>query len=282
MTVIIKYPEQNEKTNKEFFLKKEKELTNLDWAKWAGWFDTDGCFSSYVDKRNEDKKIHYKATLKLADRQPVELFSETFDVSLCYSEWQTMTPEPYRNKYTAKIYNATMHADKSHWFTENVYPYLLKEEKKKFASELLGYTPKSKTMEEWTEDEVIHYLATVIDGDGYVQVSKGRQLLSLVTVICSIDPQYLANLVALGANRINLNSKFKKKSEHLTKRGWVNKYILNIPCSKRSPHNFNFFESLIKDNVMTLDRKKEKIQKVVDSINLDKEKFKTKEMEIRS
>tara|TARA_R110000737_G_scaffold572_1_gene1882 strand:+ start:76 stop:924 length:849 start_codon:yes stop_codon:yes gene_type:complete len=282
MTVIIKYPEQNEKTNKEFFLKKEKELTNLDWAKWAGWFDTDGSFSSYVDKRNEDKKLQYKATLKLADRQPVELFSETFDVSLCYSEWQTITPEPYRNKYTAKIYNATIHADKSHWFTENVYPYLLKEEKKKFASELLGYTPKSKTMEEWTEDEVIHYLATVIDGDGYVQVSKGRQLLSLVTVICSIDPQYLANLVALGANRINLNSKFKKKSEHLTKRGWINKYILNITCSKRDPHNFNFFESLLKDNVMTLDRKKEKIQKVLDSINLDKEKFKTKEMEIRS
>ena len=281
--IITKYPQQNKKTNKEFFKRKELELTNLDWAKWAGWFDTDGCLGAYADKRSLNGKSYSRGSLRLADRQPVELFSETFEVSLCYGEYKTITPEPYRSEYIAKIYSAAISAEKSIWFTENVYPYLLKEEKKRLASELLGYTPKSKAIEEWTKDEAIHYLATVIEGDGYIQVFEGPQTFSLVTEITSIDPQYLANIVALGANKIDLNSKFKKKSEHLTKKGLVIKYRLTIGCcSKRSQHNFSFFENLLKNNVMTLDRKKEKIQKVVDFINLDKEKIKTKEIEIRS
>ena len=35
MTVINKYPKQENKKNKEFFKKKDRELTNLDWAKWV-------------------------------------------------------------------------------------------------------------------------------------------------------------------------------------------------------------------------------------------------------
>ena len=34
MTIIIEYPKQNEESNREFFARKEKELTNLDWARW--------------------------------------------------------------------------------------------------------------------------------------------------------------------------------------------------------------------------------------------------------
>jgi len=60
MTVIIKYPKQENKTNKEFFKRKEQELTNLDWAKWAGWFDTDGCFA----KNPRKTELGYQSFVK--------------------------------------------------------------------------------------------------------------------------------------------------------------------------------------------------------------------------
>ena len=47
MTVLIKYPRQTKEGNKVFFEKKDQELTNLDWAKWAGWSDTDGYFTTF-------------------------------------------------------------------------------------------------------------------------------------------------------------------------------------------------------------------------------------------
>ena len=40
-------------------------------------------------------------------------------------------------------------------------------------------------------------------------------------------------------------------------------YDLYINCSKKNPGNIDFFRSLLKYNVMTLDRKKEKIQEFI-------------------
>ena len=77
MTVIIKYPFQTKKRNKEFFKRKDQELTNLDWAKWAGWFDTDGCFTNAKRKTKQGYQLF--ASLQLRDRHPAELFSDMFD-----------------------------------------------------------------------------------------------------------------------------------------------------------------------------------------------------------
>ena len=40
-------------------------------------------------------------------------------------------------------------------------------------------------------------------------------------------------------------------------------YALYILCSRKNPKNLDFLKSLLKYNVMTLDRKKEKIQEFV-------------------
>ena len=50
LSVLIKYPYLTKESSKVFFEKKDQELTNLDWAKWAGWFDTDGCFSKMLNE----------------------------------------------------------------------------------------------------------------------------------------------------------------------------------------------------------------------------------------
>ena len=256
MTVIIKYPKQENKTNKEFFKRKEQELTNLDWAKWAGWFDTDGCFAKNPRKTELGYQLFVK--LQLKDKQPAELFSDTFETSLVYQESNTVTPNGA--KYIAKMFKGTLSGPKATWFTENVSPYLIKEEKREYAGAVLEDTVRSKNFNTWTKDEVTNYLATVIEGDGSVEIKPSRNKKSINIVISSSDKQYLANLVSIAASKLNINCKFKKSKTYQTKRGTVTMYGLHIRCSKKNPENIDFLRSLLKYKVMTLDRKKEKIQ----------------------
>jgi hypothetical protein len=53
MTIIIKYPRQTKEGNKVFFEKKDKELTNEDWAKWGGWIATDGTLTYTYAKKSQ-------------------------------------------------------------------------------------------------------------------------------------------------------------------------------------------------------------------------------------
>ena len=57
-----------------------------------------------------------------------------------------------------------------------------------------------------------------------------------------------------------------------TKRGTVTMHALYILCSRKSRENLDFLKSLLKYNVMTLDRKKEKIQEFVTWVDTQKEK----------
>jgi len=75
MTILVKYEKQSEETNKILF-EKLNNLSNLEWARWGGWFDSDGSFAY-------DKKYHkISCTLALSDKSPVELFSKTFEATL--------------------------------------------------------------------------------------------------------------------------------------------------------------------------------------------------------
>jgi hypothetical protein len=49
-------------------------------------------------------------------------------------------------------------------------------------------------------------------------------------------------------------------------------YALYILCSRKNRKNLDFLKSLLKYNVMTLDRKKEKIQEFVTWVDTQKEK----------
>jgi len=265
MTVIIKYPFQSKKRNEEFFKRKDQELTNLDWAKWAGWFDTDGS----LVKQKRKTKLGYQlfTKLQLKDRQPTELFSNVFETSLVYQEQNTVTPNGA--KYIAKMFKGSLSGPKATWFTENVSPYLIKEEKREYAGAVLEDTVRSKDFNTWTKDEVTHYLATVIEGDGNISFSVSK---SIVIRIYSSDKQYLANLVSIAASKLNIDCKFKKAKTYQNKKGLATMYELFIRCGKKNLTNLNFLRNLIKHNVMTLDRKKKKIQEFVTWIDTQKEK----------
>ena len=254
MTILIKYPRQTKKNNEDFFKRKNQELTNLDWAKWAGWFDTDGSFGGPRDRN---------AQLRLKDRQPVELFSKTFEGSLCYSEYKTTTPEPYRKEYMAQVYKAKVSGEKAKWFTKNVFPYLIKEEKKDYAAKLLGYKPERKDFTNWTAAEITHYLATALEGDGSVQCRPSKTTKYLTIRIKSSDIQYLYNIKYITEKKLTVTSNLREHSTYKTQEGIKTKYELFIHCSQRSLNNLNFFQNLVKDNVMTLDRKKQKVQEFV-------------------
>ena len=268
MTVIIKYPKQTKKTNKEFFKRKNRELTNLDWAKWAGWFDTDGCFTRQWNKQRKCYQLF--ADLRLHDRAPVELFSDMFETSLRYSEGNTITPNGV--EYVAKQFRAALSGPKAVWFTENVSPYLIKEAKREYAGALLEDTVRSKDFNTWTKDEVTHYLATVIEGDGSIQIKNSKNTKHFKAAIVSSSPQYLANLVSIAASKLNIKSRFTKIKTYQTKSGFTDMYALYILCSRKDRTNLDFLRNLLKYKVMTLDRKKEKVQEFVTWVNTQTEK----------
>ena len=268
MTVIIKYPKQTKKTNKEFFKRKNRELTNLDWAKWAGWFDTDGCFTRQWNKQRKCYQLF--ADLRLHDRAPVELFSDMFETSLRYSEGNTITPDG--KHYVAKVWRAALSGPKAVWFTENVSPYLIKEAKREYAGALLEDTVRSKDFNTWTKDEVTHYLATVIEGDGSIQIKNSKNTKHFKAAIVSKSPQYLANLVSIAASKLNIKSRFTKIKTYQTKSGFTDMYALYILCSRKDRTNLDFLKNLLKYKVMTLDRKKEKVQEFVTWVNTQTEK----------
>lgn len=253
MTVIIKRPAQSRERNKDFFKRKDQELTNLDWAKWGGWKDTDGFFFSRKGVKREGKAVG----LKLKDRQPAELFSETFETSLLYQEHPTIAPNG--KKYIAKEYVAILCGPKAVWFTKNVYPYLIKEKKKDYAANLLGYRPESKDLTTWTTDEVLHYLGTAIAGDGSFQNIYSDKAIKLN--IYSSDIQYLADLQSIAEDKFKITSGLGELSIYKTQKGMKTKYVLYIYGSINC--NTGFFKSLTENNIMTLDRKKHKIEKFV-------------------
>ena len=42
MASIKKVPQQTPENNIEYFKLMNRKITNLDWARWAGWWDTAG------------------------------------------------------------------------------------------------------------------------------------------------------------------------------------------------------------------------------------------------
>ena len=256
LSVLIRYPRQSKERNKIFFKKKDQELTNLDWAKWGGWDDTDGWFTVTA-------LLQGKTGLYLKDRQPVELFARTFETSLCCRTFKTITPEPYRKEYTITVYRVDMCGQKARWFTKKVYPYLIKQAKKDYAAKLLGYHPESKDFTDWTPAEVRNYIATALEGDGSITVRSGKKTKYLSSQLKSSDVQYLSDVKYLIENKLGLVSKMREIETYQTQEGIKTKYELRIDCSRQNPENLGFFQSLVKEGVMTLDRKRQKVQEFV-------------------
>jgi len=158
MTILIKYQRQNEKNNKEWFEKMETK--DINWAQWGGWFDSDGSFFN--------KNSIFKINLSLKDRDPVELFSKTFETSLTYHEHMT---NPYnkhdvKTPHLAKEFCSALRGVRALWFANKIKKYILNKTndiKPFLEKQKIRYVPYS---EEWTREEWIPYIATLCEGDG--------------------------------------------------------------------------------------------------------------------
>jgi len=266
LSVVIKYPSQTKERNKVFFEKKDQELMNLDWSQQGGWFDTDGCFSSQIYKPKVGKLyLRRRADLKLKDRQPVELFSKTFETSLICTKWKSTTPEPYKKEYLISIYQAELTGEKAVWFAKNVYPYLIKQEKKDYAAKLLGYRPESKNFSDWTPEEVRNYLATALEGDGSFVIRLGKRTTWIRAKIASSEVQYLSDIKYIAEKKLGTIFTLAEVATYKTQKGIKTKYALYIDGSQNRK-NLDFFQSLVKDGVMTLDRKKQKVQQYLNDL----------------
>tara|TARA_R110001583_G_scaffold92385_1_gene234923 strand:+ start:40 stop:834 length:795 start_codon:yes stop_codon:yes gene_type:complete len=250
--VIKEHKRRSKEEVKNFLTAKDLNENHLEWCKWAGWIDTDGSMDTIKHKKGNTQ---IRVRLKLKDRQPVELLGDFFETNLTYTESKTITPHPYQKTYIAKTYSTHMYGNKATCMVKNIYPYLLNERKKQEAVKILGYTPKSKSLDDWTKDEIISYLATVIEGDGTVQLKRSKLTLSINLSIKSSTIQYLSDIKYMIDKNFNTCLTLSEHSTYETKQGIKTKYNLFL-----NKTHMEIFKLLVKDNIMTLDRKKNKIQ----------------------
>ena len=266
--IIIKYPYLTKKRFEDFLNRRSKEFTNLFWANIGGTMDTDGCFDGTPGAAARCK-------LALKDREPVEKFCRDLETSLTYNEWKTKAPKrnlPSDGRiYTATVYEGMVRSFKAQWVARNTYPYLLKEEKKDYAAKLLGYRPESKPFEEWTPEEIKHYYGTASEGDGSFHIYKTRKgvIAYLASSLYSSDRTYLVTVQNL-IGMVGLKAKIFGMSKYMTLKGPAQEHMMYFysPSSGKKeyfPH-INFVRSLLDKDVMTLERKKCRIQAFVNSL----------------
>ena len=75
--------------------------------------------------------------------------------------------------------------------------------------------------------------------------------------------QYLSDIKYLVEEKLGFVWKLTETATYETQEGIKTMYKLKLYCSRKNPDNLPFFQNLLEDNVMTLDRKKQKIQEFV-------------------
>lgn len=244
--IIQKYPGSTKAVVSELIKRKTEQLTNLDWARWAGWFDTDGTF--IIRKRGGTPAVR----LALKDMEPIKLFSETFEHTYAFNQFKTVSPQG--KTYDAKVYVCEVNSiGKCKWLAENIYPYLIGEEKKNNAAKVIGYVPESKPFDEWTKEEALAYFATAIDGDGGVQLKAGT---TVCVSLYSSNAEYLGQVKELMENKFDVRFQMQQSATYETKTGTRHRFNIYLGANKQ---NFDLYKLLVSNNVMTLERKREKI-----------------------
>ena len=255
--IIKEYKKKNFEELKEFLAAKDLNVDALEWCKWAGWVDTDGSIQILKHEKRK-KRNQVRVRLDLKDKRPVELLSSFFETNLAYREHKTITPKPYRKEYMAKMYCTYIYGEKAICLLKNIYPYLLNEKKKKEAVKIIGYTPESKNLDDWTKDEIISYLATVIEGDGTINLrpraNRKYKSFTMNIAIKSSTIQYLSDIKYLVDKNFDTCLTIRELGTYETKEGTKTKY--NVYLNKS---NIDIFKLLVKNNIMTLDRKKNRI-----------------------
>ena len=254
MTIIVKYERQSKETNKILFEKLEK-LTNLDWAKWGGWFDSDGSF--FYSKK--DKTIH--CCLSLSDKSPVELFSKTFEVSLS-ATCKSNNYEKSVNKEIKERYGAIITGERALWFCQKVHPFVINKNNK--LNEILSKfnVNLSSNYNNMDSSEFLSWLISFIEGDGsFTTANKGKYPIVQITSNNNYLLDYIRNR-CLRENVIVFNKtavkqkagEFKLSSKSNLTAFRKTGYIMRA-WSKQNL--LQFYDKILP--FMSLDRKKDKI-----------------------
>lgn len=258
MTILIKYPRQSLKRNKEWV--KRMEEKNINWAQWGGWFDSDGSFGKAYNKKN--KVMEYAVEFKLKDPDPVELFSKIFETTFFYNEWNTKTPNG--KKYIAKTFRAQLKGERAFWFTNKIKKYILQktEDMQRLLSESSTYKPYSET---WNKKEWTSYIATLMEGDGsYLDLSKTVHKYQYFS-LCSTNIHFLQYITKELKKHDVLNfSKPYLINKYIKKDGTKGmEYLLSSAGGREK--NKKVLESLLP--YMTMDRKRQNVLKTLAWIN---------------
>ena len=266
--IIKKFNKKTKEEIKNFLILKDLQCNYLDWCKWAGWIDTDG----YVKLEKTPKgKPYQRLSLSLRDKQPVELLSNFMECPLFYREHVTFTPEPYRNKYIAKEFITTVVGEKLMFLIKKIYPYMLNKEKKLRICKILGYEPESKKLDDWTKQEVVSYFATALEGDGSVRNRKCKTKKDTIDIyFSSSDVQYLSDVKYLIDKNFNTCLHLSETTTYKTKQGIKTKYRLYIASTSNIEE---LFKMLAADNIMTLDRKRNKIIQHINQGELNEQRL---------
>lgn len=254
MTILVKYKRQSEETNKILF-EKLNSLTNLDWARWGGWFDSDGCF--YYDKKY--KKVY--CILALSDKSPVELFSKTFEANLTVN-YKKNNYEKSVNKEVKEKYRTAIFGERALWFCQKIHPFIINKNNK--LNEILKNfnINLSNNYNNMDSKEFLSWLIAFIEGDGsFTALNKG----TYPTVQITSNNNYLLNYIkdrCLKDNLISFNKVSIKQKEgafKLSSRSNLTAYRKTgyIMKAWRKENLIPFYNKILP--FMCLDRKKDKI-----------------------
>lgn len=259
MTTVIKKPRQNEETNKILFEKLDK-LSNLEWAKWGGWFDSDGSFSF-------DKQKQLRAALQLSDKSPVQMFADTFEINLLSSNRRTNYEKSTGTN--SEKFSAYLTRARAVYFCKKVHPYIINKNNhlnNVLAKANIKINDGYLTM---SDEEFFVWLVSFMEGDGCFAILRGK------TPVCKISSnnKHLLNYIKNRCTKLKLVNftdvylKQKAGTTYMSSTSNVlitrkDGYVLNV--NKKSEIK-PFYEKILP--YMTLDKKK---QKVIESLSIFK------------
>ena len=257
MTTIAKKPRQSEETNKILFEKLDK-LSNLEWAKWGGWFDSDGSFSF-------DKQKQLRAALQLSDKSPVQMFADTFEINLLSSNRRTNYEKSTGTN--SEKFSAYLTRARADYFCKKVHPYIINKNNhlnNVLAKANIKINDGYLTM---SDKEFFVWLVSFMEGDGCFAILRGK------TPVCKISSnnKHLLNYIKDRCTKLKLVNftdvylKQKAGTTYMSSTSNVlitrkDGYVLNV--NKKSEVK-PFYEKILP--YMTLDKKK---QKVIESLNI--------------
>lgn len=201
MSIVIKYPTQS-KENNELLFEKLNSLNSLDWAYFGGWIDSDAYFTS------RSKAIG----LGLIDRDVVEHFSKTFEVSLLAEQ---LRAKYYKKGSIPKIcYRLSIAGPKVVYIANKAGPYVIgkSEQLKNFL--ILHNNHSIFTLMKHTDAEFLHWLCAFFEGDGSIGLVNNNWAITFYSnnkILLQYIKDKLINMNLIQFNKIHHTRKKGKR-----------------------------------------------------------------------